>query len=379
MRKDSKAAGEARRPAASRSRPDFSALQPLYVFHGREEGRKREWLDALVEAAKEAGAEEFDREVLNADELTGDRIAASATTLPFFSPKRLVVVRGADRLRAADQARLIPVLSRLPETTCLALVTAPSDAEERSRRKTVFSDKMDAALKQAGAVFIECSPLKEPEAAAWAREESLLYGKQIDAATAAEFARLCAADIGIMRQELEKLSLYVGDRKAIALEDVKAMIGEQVEDKVFALVDAIGNRDRALAFSLLEKMLPGTDKAERTTAMRLSAMILRQFRLIWQAKVLADHRALTAKADAVPPQVAALLPEENNLLSILQRQAWQAGKLGHQAAAFSWPQLEAALERIYAADLSLKGIEGEIKAPRLGLELMIADLCAGRG
>jgi len=156
---------------------------------------------------------------------------------------------------------------------------------------------------------------------------------------------------------------------------VQVLIGERVEDRVFALVDAIGTRNRALAFSHLEKMLPGTEKADRGTVLRLIAMILRQFRLIWQARLLLEHRALTSHVDSVPPQIASLLPEENNLLDILRRQPWQAGKLSPQAQAFPWPKLEAALERIYEADLSLKGVEGEIKDARLALELMVADLC----
>ena len=82
----------------------------------------------------------------------------------------------------------------------------------------------------------------------------------------------------------------------------------------------------------------------------------------------------------MPPEVIHdLLPRDNSVSVMSQVQRpFLREKLLRQAAAFPWPALHRALERILAADLSFKGIEGEIDNPRLVLEILVLELASGR-
>ncbi|HEX2999073.1 MAG TPA: hypothetical protein VHR86_02395 [Armatimonadota bacterium] len=51
-------------------------------------------------------------------------------------------------------------------------------------------------------------------------------------------------------------------------------------------------------------------------------------------------------------------------------------KLLRQAGAFSWGALRRGMERVLAADLAFKGIEGDVDDPRLVLEMLVLELAS---
>ena len=70
---------------------------------------------------------------------------------------------------------------------------------------------------------------------------------------------------------------------------------------------------------------------------------------------------------------AALLQGRSSISKILAD--WRAPKYAAQARAFSWPALRAALRRLAACDLAIKGIEGG-DDKHVALELLVTSLCA---
>src|SRR4051812_36169209 len=95
--------------------------EPLYVVHGDEDFLKRRVMQALR------------RRVLGEDEdgagfvaYPGDKAAFATVfdelqTLPFFSPRRLVVVENADPFVTRFRAQLEKALNSLPPTGVLVL------------------------------------------------------------------------------------------------------------------------------------------------------------------------------------------------------------------------------------------------------------------
>jgi DNA polymerase III delta subunit len=77
----------------------------------------------------------------------------------------------------------------------------------------------------------------------------------------------------------------------------------------------------------------------------------------------------------MPPELAAQLPKDgkDNLASVLQSQSWRGRRLAEQARNFSTEQVEAALQAALAADLAMKGIEGEGGTSELLLELAVLN------
>ncbi|MCS6859244.1 MAG: hypothetical protein NZT92_02850, partial [Abditibacteriales bacterium] len=105
--------------------------------------------------------------------------------------------------------------------------------------------------------------------------------------------------------------------------------------------------------------------------------ITRHLRLLFQARFLHDkgYRLRAHLLGELPQEVAAALPQSNNLLTFLQAQSWAAARYEEQVRRFTQTQLATAFERTLLADLQLKGIEGNVQNPRLVLELLVVDLC----
>ena len=80
-------------------------------------------------------------------------------------------------------------------------------------------------------------------------------GKTADAAARERLAELLGDDARALARELEKLSAYVGDRKAIRVDDVDQMVTRVASDPFFALGNAVEARDLRAALGVLDRSL----------------------------------------------------------------------------------------------------------------------------
>jgi DNA polymerase-3 subunit delta len=62
----------------------------------------------------------------------------------------------------------------------------------------------------------------------------------------------------MLRSEIEKIQLYLGERKEITEEDVQQVAGFRKEYSIFSLQDAVGAKDIAVALRIYENLLPNT-------------------------------------------------------------------------------------------------------------------------
>lgn len=77
----------------------------------------------------------------------------------------------------------------------------------------------------------------------WARKAVDARQKEISDEALAELISRAGADARQLENEVEKVSLYVGERKGIELEDVAAICTRNKAARAFALGDALGDRD----------------------------------------------------------------------------------------------------------------------------------------
>ena len=344
----------------------------VYLFWGQEELRKRAALEALIEELVPPEDRALDVEYLDATSpgLAGETILHAARDRAMFSERRVVVVQNAGRLRGSRHLRtqeiLATGLASLPEYSTLVLVAEAEDSDER-RGKAPFGEGLMAALKAAGEVR-QFSPLKPEEMTELAVREAADAGKKLPPPAAAVLVRAAGTDSQRLLQEVRKLTAYVGERATITAEDVTLMAPPPPEDNIFRLLDAAlqGNRGQAL------EMLADV-RASGTEPQQIMVMLGRTLRQIAQAKLLAEQKVLpTAERDQVPPEALALLPEENLYRNTKD---WQRKRFWQQAARFSWPALQLALDRLAVTDAGTKGWEYGIADADLGLELYLVALC----
>ncbi len=116
----------------------------------------------------------------------------------------------------------------------------------------------------------------------WIVNETKQQGGKISSKAAAKLAELVGADTRQAAQEIAKVLTYVNWERQIDLADVQAVCVSTAEVNIFDLVDSLALGDGKTAQSMLRKML------EEKNAAEIFPMIIRQFRLLIQAREIVE-------------------------------------------------------------------------------------------
>lgn len=319
------------------SRGDIS---PLYYFHGDEPYLMERAVKRLTDLVVPPDFRDFNLDVFYGNECKGDEIASVAQTLPMFADRRMVIVKRAGDLSAAALEILAACAVDPPPTTCLVFV-----GEKVDQRKKFFQE-----LKKKGEL-VECKRPYENQLGAFIREEAKGLGKRIEPAAAEMLVYLVGSNLGELTTQLEKVALYVGQREAITIGDVRGIVSDTKVESVFDLANAMGERDPAKALRSLATIL-----RDGEAPLMLLAMIARHFRQLWQVRDLMAQKV--AQQDI--SRLAGINPY------------FLKGVMA-QARNFGTHELKRVFESLYAADLELKG--GGSRRPALIMERFVMDVC----
>lgn len=182
----------------------------------------------------------------------------------------------------------------------------------------------------------------------WVARELGTSGKRI-AERDLEFLLHQAEDgMTAIHREVEKLSLYVGERAEVTRADILAVVNPSIRSRVFDLMDAVAGADSARALVMLDEMIQ-----KREPEQKIFYMISRQAGRLLQLRQMGPGLSADAKASRLGMNAYALSKMER-----------LAGRMSAQA-------LMAFVTACARMDLAVKS--GRIKI-RLALELLIAAL-----
>lgn len=136
--------------------------------------------------------------------------------------------------------------------------------------------------------------LSNTGAATWAKKEVEARGGKIDYQAVQTLTSLVGSDLWQINNEIDKLINYKlgqqpaltdnsGQAAIIEKEDVEKMVHGGFDENIFALTDAISNKNNSLAVKLLEEQI----EAGLADAY-LMTMIVRQFRILLQIRQALD-------------------------------------------------------------------------------------------
>jgi DNA polymerase-3 subunit delta len=141
--------------------------------------------------------------------------------------------------------------------------------------------------------MVELVRVEESDAMRWLVGEAEKRGSLLEVDAARELADALGADLMLMASELEKLVLFVGERRRITLGDVETMVLGAKQRSLYELTDAISAKDRPRALALLQGLLNASDGGEESAIGHLY-MLARTFRqmLVILEKNVRDSRAI---------------------------------------------------------------------------------------
>jgi DNA polymerase-3 subunit delta len=263
-------------------------IRPIYVLGGDEDFLKRQVQAALQTLVLGGDGESFGLSSLAGDRATWAAVHDELETLPFLSPRRLVVVENADPFVTLHRAALEKYFEK-PSTTGVLVLHV----------KTWPSTTRLARLLDSAAT-ITCKAPATHRLPEWCVQRAeTTYGKQLTADAARLLVDLVGNEMGLLDQELAKLAVYVGEGKRINAGDVDRLVGSSREENTWKIFDAIATGQSGEALAILDRAL---DQGEEP--MRILGAFSMQLRRLAQAYRLTQQgRSLSAALEemGVPP------------------------------------------------------------------------------
>lgn len=195
-------------------------------------------------------------------------------------------------------------------------------------------------------------------AEAFVREEFGRHGQSIEPAALVQLVSSVGPNLRGLATEVEKLSLYVDDRKQITATDVTAVVVPARQAEAFALAEAVGDRDLPKALRTLDEELWQVKLSPERSAIGLTMGLVSKMRLLLLTKELVRLKHLPANADYSRVKAAlsrlpeGLLPEEKKFNPAAMH-PFPVSKALNQSANYSLDELRAAMEVLLTCNLRL--------------------------
>lgn len=290
-------------------------MRPAYVFVGDETFFRQRFRDAIVEHLIPAQLRDFSLFEFDLGETDLAEILDRARTPSLMAPFQVFFVRGVKNLfgRGSNEEKLAAIedYSNNPNPDALLIFVAdhisiPADARKMEMQDR---DRYQRIRETMGSYcgIVELARVEEGEAVRWLADFCGSRGVKIDADGARELVDALGGDMMMISNELEKLMLYVGEKKHIRLGDVETMVLAAKQRSLYELTDAISSRQRVRALEVLDAILASGDGEEAAIGhIYMLAKTFRQMLIILERNVR-DQRMLWAalwQGFRVPPFAA---------------------------------------------------------------------------
>jgi DNA polymerase-3 subunit delta len=282
----------------------------MALVYGPDAGLVQERAEKLLKSVVPDLTDPFNVSDLNESTLLADpaRLADEAAAISMMGGRRVVRVRGAGN----DLAELLESFADDPKGDSLVVIEAGDLAKTSALRKIFDGHKTAAAL--------QCYPDSVRDLGDVVRDALRAEGLSIAPDALEDAVSRLGSDRGVTRREIEKLLLYMHGQKQVALEDVRAVMGDEAEARSESACDAAAGGDMAKLDRELERLWV-SDIAP--------AQVLRS--AMGHFQKLVQARESTARGESLDTVMKRLRPpvhfSRSNAFKA-QAQRWNSDKLG---------------------------------------------------
>jgi len=289
--------------------------RPVYVFVGDEAFFRQRFRDAILEHLVPVELRDFSLFEFDLAETDLAEVLDRARTPSLMAPFQVFFVRGVKNLfgRGSNEEKLAAIedYAKNPNPDALVIFVAdhisiPADARKMEMQDRDRYQRIRETMGQYCGI-VELARVEEGEAVRWLGDFCGSRGVKIDADGARELVDALGGDMMMISNELEKLMLYVGEKKRITLGDVETMVLAAKQRSLYELTDAISSRQRVRALEVLDAILASGEGEEAAIGhIYMLAKTFRQMLIILERNVR-DQRMLWAalwQGFRVPPFAA---------------------------------------------------------------------------
>src|ERR1700694_5548227 len=290
-------------------------LRPAYVFVGAEVFFRKRCREAIIEHLVTPDLRDFSLFEFDLAETDLVEVLDRARTPSLMAPFQVFFVRGVKSLfgRGSNEEKLaaIEAYCKNPNPAAVLIFVDDHISISADPRRMDLTDKeryerIRETLGQYCAI-VELARVEESAAVRWIGEYGSTRDVKIDADAARELVDALGGDMMMISNELEKLILYVGEKRRITLGDVETMVLAAKQRSLYELTDAISSKDRVRALEMLDAILTTGEGDEAAIGhLYMLAKTFRQMLVILERNVR-DQRMLWAalwQGFRVPPFAA---------------------------------------------------------------------------
>ena len=282
---------------------------------------------------------------LEARSMSEDDLNNAVNAMPFLAKRRLVLLQNPSTKYNNPNARkkFLEFLEKAPETTRLVMFEYVEPKEAEKHWLVKWAEKNNK-LMQAKAFMLP----RLKDMAGWMINETKNQGGKLDPRAAEMLKDMVGVDTRQAGMEIAKLLAYVNWERPVMAQDVEAVCIVTSQQSVFDFVDALANGNGKSAQHLLHRLLESEDE------FALWGMVIRQFRLLIQAREILDGRG-----------------NQNDVARALGVHPFVAEKTTQQAARFSIESLEYVYRKLLAID---EGVKTSQITLDLALDTLVVEL-----
>src|SRR5438477_10896176 len=340
-------------------------LRAAYIFVGDEAFFRKRFRDAILEHLVPADLRDFSFFEFDLADTDLAEVLDRARTPSLMAPFQVFFVRGVKNLygRGSNEEKLSAIedYCKNPNPDAMLVFVAdhisiPADVRRMEMQDKERYQRIRETMGQFCGI-VELARVEEGEAVRWITDYCAGRGVKIEADGARELVDALGGDMMMISNELEKLILYVGEKRRVTLGDVETMVLAAKQRSLYELTDAISSKDRVRALETLDAILSTGEGDDASIGhLYMLAKTFRQMLVILERNVR-DQRALWAAlwhGFRVPPFAAEDI--------IRQARRYKSKR-----------ELTSAIRLIAKSDLALRS---NPPTKRLVLEKLVLDLTA---
>lgn len=335
-------------------------IPSVYLLYGEDRYSLIEALKMLKKVFLEEDPSGSGIEYFSGKDVSPETITEAANTASFFSRRMVIVddipyfnqakkdsksektdeedLADKENEETGDTTILLEYCQKPNPATCLVLIGAKANKGR----------KLYKGIAKTGKIIEFFNPKGPAEWVMWIQREVKIRGKNISSSNAAFLVEWAGHHPGVLIQEIEKLTSYLGDKSDISKDDITRVCIPLVETTIFAMLDAIATGNSRDALQKLKEVL------SQEHYLKVQTMIVRQIRLLL-AGTLVRKRGERVE----------------DLINYTKIKPYEGNKVFRQAVNFSPDKLSVALQECLQTDMHLKR-SGD---PHLLMEMMVLNLC----
>lgn len=269
----------------------------------------------------------------------------AVNAMPFLAKRRLVLLANPSSKynNPASRKKFLEFIGNTPDTTRLVMYESVEVRDAEKHWLVKWAEK-NSKLIQTKAFMLP----KLRDMTGWIVNETRNQGGQIEPRAAEMLKDMVGVDTRQAGMEIAKLLAYVNWARPVTSADVEAVCIVTSQQSVFDFVDALSNGNGKSAQHLLHRLLETEDPFS------LWGMVVRQFRLLLQAREILDGRG-----------------NKDDVARALGVHPFVAEKTTQQAGRFSVESLEFVYHKLLAIDEGVK--TGQVTLD-LALDTLVVEL-----